>query len=300
MTEKTNIIIGTTSLNRPVLHNDIFPDWIKWLNNINKDKYRITWFINIDIIQKLDVTHDETVMNYNNLINGMFNVHYLKCDNNEGNFLKACKRLATNIEKYVNSFKNKEDTKIIWLEDDWKLDPSKIIDINTLLESYSTNMSSINLTFIRDNYIHALAPSLISYNLWKTLHYQAWIEQESDIDPEHCVGVYFVKNFCKYMYVTNLTIINRKVEDGFLGRSFLNNTNSYYTYHNEKYRMNNHVNDPKKFVDKKEIKKKFSDIVSLMRITPTVCVDGCNYGRKFMETHDLKKNIGKYDGNFYV
>ncbi len=55
-------------------------------------------------------------------------------------------------------------------------------------------MTSINLTFIRENYIHALAPSLIRYNLWYNLHYKAWNEQIDNINPEHCVGLYYLKN----------------------------------------------------------------------------------------------------------
>ena len=58
------ILIGTTSVNRPVLHKDNIPDWYNWINLLDKTKYDIHWFINIDIIDKLDFTYDETKENY--------------------------------------------------------------------------------------------------------------------------------------------------------------------------------------------------------------------------------------------
>ena len=68
-----NIVIGTTSLNRPVLHTDIFTEWIKWLDQIDKKKYKLVWFINIDIIENLDVTYEETTNNYNKLLSNFTN-----------------------------------------------------------------------------------------------------------------------------------------------------------------------------------------------------------------------------------
>ena len=293
---KINIVIGTTSLNRPMLHNDIFPDWIKWLGCLNKEKYNLTWFINIDIIKKLNITYDETVINFNKLINNMCTVNFLKCEGDTGNFLKACKRLSQNIENFVGKLRKNDDTKIIWLEDDWKLNLNQIIDINALIEIYSGNNTHINLTFIRNNYIHALAPSIMSYNLWRNLHYNAWKEQETDIDPEHCVGVYYVKHYGKYLSIANVTIINKKIKDKYFEHNFLNYEKSYYIYHNKKYDIKNKNHIHKQI---EEVKNKFNNIMTFIRITPTACIDGCNYGRKFMEEYDIKKNKGDFNGNFY-
>ena len=94
---------------------------------------------------------------------------------------------------YLDYIKINLDTKIIWLEDDWKLNTNLIININDLIKYYSSNYSHINLTFIRNNYIHALAPSIIGFNLWKDVFLEAWLKQEKYIDPESCVGKYYIK-----------------------------------------------------------------------------------------------------------
>ena len=63
-----NLIIGTTAINRPELHSDIFPDWLNWIDKINKDKYQVKWFINIDFIEKLGKTFEETKENISTFI----------------------------------------------------------------------------------------------------------------------------------------------------------------------------------------------------------------------------------------
>jgi hypothetical protein len=299
--ELINIVIGTTSLNRPVLHTDIFTEWIKWFDQIDKKKYKLVWFINIDIIENLGVTYEETVENYNKLLGNftnMVNVHYLKCENNKGNFLKACQRLATNIENYIEKLPNKNLTKIVWLEDDWKLNLNQTININinTLIETYSGSLTSINLTFIRNNYIHALAPSIVSYKLWRMLHYEAWTNQNENIDPEHCIGKYFSSKYGKYGNINNITVINRKIDEKYLEQTYINFSKSYYTYTNKLYS----IKKDNRFVELENIKDKFDNVMTFIRITPTFCIDGCDYGRKFMDLHSLKKNKGEYGDNFYI
>ena len=39
MYNKKNILIGTTAINRPELHNDNIKEWHNWINNIDKSKY---------------------------------------------------------------------------------------------------------------------------------------------------------------------------------------------------------------------------------------------------------------------
>ena len=73
--------------------------------------------------------------------------------------------MSNNRKPCINNNFNKEDVIIFWLEDDWKL--NKLDRIITL---YISNRCYINLSFIRANYLHALAPGLINYNLWEKLH----------------------------------------------------------------------------------------------------------------------------------
>jgi hypothetical protein len=278
---KKNIIIGTTALNRPLLHIDNIPEWYNWINNVDKNIYNIIWFINIDYMEKLQSTIEETCNNFNKII---IDIPVIYLGNGKtGNFLNACKRISSNIETYVNDNQlNNQNIIIIWLEDDWKLNTNNI-PLQDLIENYLSNLTCINLSFIRLNYIHALAPCIINYELWSKLHLQAWKNQKEHIDPEHCVGKYFLNNYSKYEELNNITIINKKIDKNFFNNSFLNYEKSFYTFHNN----NNIIND--RFIKKKDIINFNKDKITFIRITPTYCIDNCNYGRQFMKKYDIIK-----------
>ena len=202
------LIVGTTSINRPEVHNIVFEQWIKWLKSSGK---KIVWFINIDTIDTidcLDSSYEETKENMIKLIkDNIDNIdEVIILPQQKNGFLGACKILSETIKKYVED-KNlcKETQKIIWLEDDWKI--INDIDINKLLE-YSGKYTHINLTGIQPNYIHALAPSILSYMFWETYFYTAWKHQVINICPEKCIGLYFYKinNINNMNVVPNYTI----------------------------------------------------------------------------------------------
>ena len=158
-------------------------------------------------------------------------------------------------------------------------------------------MACINLSYIRENYVHALAPSIIHWNLWKKVHLVAWTKQEAHIDPEHCVGVYFNETFGKYKNVQNITIINKKIQEKYFKDEFLCREKSYNAYHDEKYAilMN------KKNIDKTQVHQFCEKEITFLRIAPSFCQDGVNYGRNFMEKYNIKKTGVQNDGhtNFY-
>ena len=202
------VLIGTTSINRSLLHNDNIPEWYNYINALDKSKYNIRWFINIDYIKKLEEPAQETMDNYRNIIKDI-PTFFIEKNQPDGNFLKACQSISLDMEKYVIKNKlNIDDVSVFWLEDDWKLN-SQNIPLQELMENYLSNMTYINLSFIRANYIHALAPSIISYRLWSQLHLTAWKNQTKHIDPEHCVGLYYNKHFGKYDDLYNITLINQ-------------------------------------------------------------------------------------------
>jgi hypothetical protein len=278
------IIIGTTAINRPELHNDNIGEWYNWINSLDKTKYNINWFINVDYIPKLEKSTEDTIQNFKKLIKEI-PTNFFTCGEKGGNFLQACKSISTNIEDFIIK-KNLDSDKIaiIWLEDDWKLSPNNI-PLQELLEKYFGNFCYINLSYIRENYIHALAPSIIHWNLWKQLHLEAWKKQECHIDPEHCVGVYFNKIFGKYKNIQNITIINREIQENYLNQQFLNREKSFYTYHNKKFtKIKN-----QKYIEKPQILQICEKEITFLRITPSFCQDGVNYGRNFMEKYNIKK-----------
>lgn len=281
------IIISTTAINRPELHNDVFYEWLEWILKLDKSQYNIKWVINIDIIEVLPHTYEETKLNFEKIADNKLDITFLKGDE-KGNFLKACQRVSTNIEQYViNNSLDKNDVIILWLEDDWKLNTEVTLQITEIIDNYYSNLSHINLSFIRNNYIHALAPSIISYNLWSTLHLQAWKNQKEQIDPEHCVGLYFNNNFTTSQdNLHNLTVITKYkiIDASFFEKKCFNYPNSYFTYH-ENDRKNAIIKN--NYIDKQTIKTMFDDKMVFIRITCGCCFD---YGRQYLSKLQLSKS----------
>lgn len=279
------IIIGTTAINRLELHNDVFPEWITWLDKLDRTKYSIMWYIHIDTIEKLEHPFSAIKENFERMINNKFKVLYIKGPHNNGNFLQACKTLSNCIYKCGELVSNKDDLQIIWLEDDWKLNTNVTININDLIDTLSTSLSVINLTFIRNNYIHALAPSITGYTLWSNIFYNAWKEQVEHIDPEHCVGKYVLKKYGSYDKILNYTIINKKVKNKFLNEPCINYENSKYSFWDNAYK----IMETPRYVKKEDIKNNVENNMVFYRITPGFCIDGCEYGRNFMKKLNIEK-----------
>jgi hypothetical protein len=294
------IIIGTTSINRPNLHNYNIDEWCNWI--VKEREYKIIWFINIDIIKNLEFTYEETKNNYEKILNTKVNeIYFLKNPDDKGNFFEACKRIAISINEYIenignitdNDFDKENDVKIVWLEDDWKLGKTSI-NFKNLINNYSTKNSCINLTFIRKNYIWALAPCILSYNLFIKLHYSAWFTQKTNIDPEHCLGIYYLNNYTiskKDNEINNLTIINQKKNVSTYNCIF--EQNSYYTYYDIEYEQEK---IEEKYIEQNEINIKLGEKDLFIRISPSLASD---YGRKYMENINLFKNKTSINDNFY-
>ena len=287
------LIIGSTCINRTVLHKETYPEWIKWISNI-KD-YKIIWFINIDIIKNLDSSYQDVVDFFMNFKKN-YDIDIRILQSSQPNFLHACKRISNEIYKFI-IFNNSYNSIIFWLEDDWKFNNESNIDPNYLI-NLMPSYSNLNLTYIRNNYMHALAPAFWTYNAFKNILFDAWKSEFKPIDPEHCAGLYFIKKFGKSEDINNLTIISKKVSDGFIDKTkCINYKNSYYTYFNKE--KNNIVND--KYIKPENIKLIFCDIPLFIRTTPSFVIDGVNFGREFMKNYNLKKK-GKgnlNDSDFY-
>ena len=133
-----HFIIGTTAINRPTLHNNVIKEWMEWFLELG-DATKMIWFINIDYIEKLESSIEDTKANLNKIIEDRIEVRYLESPTGKGNFLEACKRISTNIKQYIQSLglsnDEKNELKILWLEDDWKLNLATKIPINELIEN---------------------------------------------------------------------------------------------------------------------------------------------------------------------
>lgn len=285
---RKNIIIGTTAINRPILHSDIIPEWLQWICNL-REEYTITWFINIDIIDRLEPTFENTMNNFLNILTSYPRIKpiFLQHEEGKGNFLYACKRISENINNYYESLSedDKKFVRVIWLEDDWKLNTSNDYNINKIIDMYSTDMSYINLTFIRRNYVWALAPSIIGFNLWKKLHYSGWKEQTDIIDPEHCIGLYYLKYFGKEQDVNNLTVVAKTIGKNHFTCEYMCANNSKYTYYDNVF----NIEENERYIKGEDVQNTYGDNIFFVRMMPNISPYGCNYGRDFMEKHGLYK-----------
>ena len=282
---KKHIFVGTTAVNRSDLHNENIEGWFNYINSIDKNKYEIEWVINVDFIEKLEESVSTTKDNFRRLIkDNDIKLTLLNNDEKHGNFLRACKRISSYIETQVmEKFLNYDDVIIIWLEDDWKLSQQNI-PLERLIEQYMSNLTYINLSFIRNNYIHALAPSIISYPLWSKIHLEAWKQQNEHIDPEHCIGAYYKKTFGDYDDIVNITLINqyKKHDESFFQHKMFNFDTSYYTY--DIQNESNFILD--KYIENHNVQTFLKDKIAFIRVTCSSCVD---YGRDFMKEYDIIK-----------
>lgn len=277
------LLLATTAINRPLLHSDNIKEWSDWICKLDKT-WNIVWFINIDCIKALDSTFEQTKNNFKQIIDtNRIDLFFLP--QKTPHFLTSCKMLAKTIKSYVDNYNiDNNDVIVSWLEDDWKLNLSIPDNMNIMnyikLLMYGKNY--LNMTYIRNNYIWALAPNLIKYNMWKELFYDGWINETRDIDPEHCIGLYYRSKFGSPDDLINITVINKKVGETFYTQSFMTNKNSYYTYIDDEYDIIKHK---KNYISLADIKTKFSDKPVMIRIAPNMTIDGCNYARKFMDKH---------------
>jgi len=295
---KKTVLIGTTAINRSILHSDNMPEWYNYINRLDKSKYDIRWFINIDYIEKLEETVSSTAENFQKIITDI-PLTIVKKERQDGNFLQACKRVSSNIEKYVMEKQLiMDDVIVIWLEDDWKLNPEHI-PLQELIENYLSNLTYINLSYIRANYIHALAPCVINYNLWSKLHLSAWKEQQEHIDPEHCVGLYYKKMYGKYEHMSNITVINKykSATSDFFNQSMFQSDKIYYCYDVEEEGFIK----TDKYIRKDDVQNLIKNKMTFIRITSSSCVDGVNYGRNFMLNYNIIKQRVQNDAtiDFY-
>jgi hypothetical protein len=295
-----HVIIATTAINRPMLHNDNMGEWIDWFLELNNSNTKIKWFLNIDVLDKLQCTYEETKTNFETLIANRVETKFLSNPNGKGNFLEACKRLSSNIVTYVDSLKlsqkQQNTIKIIWLEDDWKLNNVTKISCKEVFQNYTTENSHTNLSFNRNNYIWSLAPSVISYGLWKNLFYAAWSAETNSIDPEHSVGLYYYKLYGNPDLLCNITVINKSVKDKYLIERHMTFPESYYTFHNDKFQITN--ND--RYIFKDCLTSYLGDKMVFIRITASFCLDGCLYGRKFLEKYNIEKSHASDVNQFYT
>ena len=113
------IYIGTTAINRPDLHKNMFKLNNKFFKNYKED---ICWVINIDVIDRLSFTYEETKNNYIECIKNVLpncKIIFIK-QNENPSFTMAVKNICKEISTMF-----KENDNLFWFEDDWAIPPNK-------------------------------------------------------------------------------------------------------------------------------------------------------------------------------
>lgn len=225
------IIVGTTAINRPDLHNIVLLKWKKWLLNSNK---KLIWFINIDTLEYLNESYETTKKNMEILLNDS-RIELIILEPQYEKFLGACKNLSINIKNYIEKkglYKN--ILKIVWLEDDWDL----IEDLPSMpsmpsfseLEKYCGGMTHLNLSGINKNYIWALAPSILSYDFWLNIFYEAWINQLIDLCPEKSIGNYYQSKYGSHENTPNIILLREDTNQELVKDMIFKNTEIFYLH----------------------------------------------------------------------
>jgi hypothetical protein len=225
-------IIATTSINRPDLHNIVLPKWKKW---ILESCGKIKWFINIDTIENLNESYETTKKNIEIILED-FRIELFILEQQFNKFLGACKNLVENIKKYVeiNNF-DKNTLKIIWLEDDWDLIEDLPTKYFSKLEKYCTGMSHLDLSGIKKNYIWALAPSILTYQFFINIFYNAWKNQTFDICPEKSIGNYYQSIYKNYDDMPNIILLKEKINHIEIKDMIFKNSQIIYLEDNDNY-----------------------------------------------------------------
>jgi hypothetical protein len=295
---KINLIIGTTAINRLDLHSDNIKEWCDFICSV--ENIKITWFLNVDVVPNLEFSYEDTINNFKKQLSN--NINFIPLPKKEPGFVKSCHLISKNIYDYVNNNNlDKKKTFIMWLEDDWKLNKGAVSNINLGYFLKFMNINSyLNLSFIRSNYIWALAPSLIGFDLFTNLHYKCWDEcnnKNISGDAEHLLGLYFRANILNDpKNLKTINIINnkfKKIKRGYFNQEFTKYKYSRNMIYDLKYKPScNVLNEI--FID--DVNKYLNNDYNFIRISPGWCADGVNYGRKYMASKKIKKwNKGNPD-----
>ena len=289
--KSTTLLVGTTALNRLDLHSDNIKEWGEYLKKIRG--LNVVWFLNVDVVDSLEFSWEDTVENFRKQLSE--ETKFIILPKKDPGFISACYNVSKKMNEYfINNNLSDFNTYVMWLEDDWKLNQiaCENVSFNYFFNIMNKN-SYVNLSFIRNNYIWALAPSLIGYNLFKNLHLKCWDEiYNNNIsgDAEHLLGLYFKKNINRNPDDLNtLNIIDnkiKKIDEKYMKQDFLNFKNCRTMIYNIKYNPSFKIKNEVLLDDVSEFIKRGYNFI---RISPGWCKDGVNYGRKYMAKKSIKK-----------
>lgn len=293
-----NVIIATTALNRPDLHKTVFPNWYKQILTLD---CKITHIINIDCIDKLNFTYRDTVKNFKEIHNE-YNIELKILPEKKPNFFISCLNISKQIDIYIRENKiEKENACIFWLEDDWIL--TRDINFKPYLPFFNMNSkiafeSHRNYSIILKNYIWALMPSILGYNIFKEM-LDIWSRHYilDDIrDPEHLIGTAFIKKDWKrknhaFLFIDD-TLKKLHLNDYFFSNYFAISHRGGGRYIID---TNNILTDYKDKILKR-VPRRHENKINIL-IAPNASKD---VGRDYMESLNIKKQRVKNSQFQYI
>ena len=232
-------------------NSEIISDWIKWINNDSDNIYNIYILLN--------ERTDDTILIEIMKVLKKHKFLYFKTDT----IKKGLDHFYTLLLNYyeINNI-IMTDIFLLWIPEGWSIMKNNQISLNNLL-TYTTKYSYFNFSYHRFNSIWSFDPHLISYKLWKELHYNDFHATPHD-NLELISKNNISKKFKNINLLHNLTIINSIKDDTFFTQKYLLEENSFYTYHDEKY----NILENNKFIKKESIIGKLNNKYLFIRISP--------------------------------
>ena len=134
---KRNIIILTSAICRPNIHNKCFSHKLINIFNECNDNYIIKWIINIDKTINCNYTQEDTKNNFKKLIKNI-NIEFILPET--PSYFNSCLNL---INRAIQI--SEKDDIIFILQDDFIL--KKELNLNEIITKYFTNMSYVSFVF---------------------------------------------------------------------------------------------------------------------------------------------------------
>ena len=278
-----DLLILTTAINRPNLHNISFNNYS---NFITKD-IKIKWIINIDFVKFSEdlKAEDELEFTKNNILE-IFkehqNIDFEFILNEKGNFNKAVR----NLTKYASNDMAKNLKFVLYLEDDWVA--KNEFKLNNLINS---KFDFIKLYIDRDPRKKlSFQPSLMRPYIWYLMFYQRLKNNlDTNKDPE---------KICQIDYIT-IESYNLSFDkfDFFkdIGRDFqINDDNTIRGWYQIKSENNENISLTYIYIDK--LIKSILYLKSINKINhKNIRKHFIDYLKLYFNTDVLSKIIKKFD-----
>lgn len=215
--ENYDLIICTTAVTRPELHNQVLPSYTEFLQEVN-----CLWLVSVNPILKQNV--QDTIDNFKRLTEGFSNLELKFYPSEVGGTQKSFYISVEQLMREANTYGNSKYG-VLWLEDDWFCNNS--ISLREILDTDTPDsMSYVQLVKRVEGKVVSFNPGIWGWDLFRQVGLEKIQKPFSSINnnperacvkPEHEVRK-VVSTFYKYYLFKDL---GRKWQkDKKIGRTF--------------------------------------------------------------------------------